>query len=333
MGKLYMGFDAGTQSVKVAVYDEQFRLVTSRSLPTSLTYPQPGWVEMDVNTYLDNCVVCMAETTSELRRLGFDPKDVSAIMGDGIICGIVGIDENADPVTPYINYLDSRTMADVETINAKKLDIWSRETGNPEASPMFPAMFARWFIANSEAFRTKGVKFVHNAPYILMRLAGLKGKDAFIDWGAMSGWGLGYDVQKKCWSEEQLHILGIDPQYMPTIRKPWDIVGGLCEAMSVRTGLPAGIPILAGAGDTMQSMLGSGVFEANQGVALPIWRRCCRNMCDVLRLHLRHRARTFQTRHGSHLQFRHAARHILLLGVRAYGRLVASLVQGPCGSS
>ena len=53
MGKLYMGFDAGTQSVKVAVYDEQFRLVTSRSLPTSLTYPQPGWVEMDVNTYLD----------------------------------------------------------------------------------------------------------------------------------------------------------------------------------------------------------------------------------------------------------------------------------------
>lgn len=70
MGKLYMGFDAGTQSVKVAVYDEQFRLVTSRSLPTSLTYPQPGWVEMDVNTYLDNCVVCMAETTSELRRLG-----------------------------------------------------------------------------------------------------------------------------------------------------------------------------------------------------------------------------------------------------------------------
>ena len=35
MGKLYMGFDAGTQSVKVAVYDEQFRLVTSRSLPRS----------------------------------------------------------------------------------------------------------------------------------------------------------------------------------------------------------------------------------------------------------------------------------------------------------
>ena len=39
MSKLYMGFDAGTQSVKVAVYDEQFNCLTSHSLPTHLHYP------------------------------------------------------------------------------------------------------------------------------------------------------------------------------------------------------------------------------------------------------------------------------------------------------
>lgn len=266
MAKLYMGFDAGTQSVKVGVYDENFELVASRSLPTELSYPHPGWVEMNVDTYLENCITAMAEVTSELRRIGRDPKDIAAIMGDGIICGIVGIDENARPVTPYINYLDSRTTEDVEALNAKKLSIWGRETGNAEASPMFPAMFARWFLRNSPEFCERGVKFVHNAPYVLMRLAGLKGKDAFIDWSAMSGWGLGYDVQAKRWSPKQLELLGIDEKYMPRILKPWDKVGGLCEEISVRTGLPAGIPILAGAGDTMQSMLGSGVFEAHQGV-------------------------------------------------------------------
>ena len=110
------------------------------------------------------------------------------------------------------------------------------------------------------------MKFVHNAPYILMNLAGLKGKDAFIDWGAMSGWGLGYKVEKKEWSDEQLDILGIDKKYMPRILKPWDIVGGVSEEMAARTGLVAGTPVCAGAGDTMQSMLGSGVFEAGQGV-------------------------------------------------------------------
>ena len=123
MAKLYMGFDAGTQSVKVGVYDENFELVASRSLPTELSYPHPGWVEMNVDTYLENCITAMAEVTSELRRIGRDPKDIAAIMGDGIICGIVGIDENARPVTPYINYLDSRTTEDVEALNAKKLSI------------------------------------------------------------------------------------------------------------------------------------------------------------------------------------------------------------------
>ena len=266
MSKLYMGFDAGTQSVKVAVYDEQFNCLTSHSLPTHLHYPQPGWVEMSADEFLEITVKSMAACAQSLREMGKDPKDVCAVMGDGIICGIVGVNPDGDAVTPYINYLDSRTTPDVEALNARELEIWGRETGNPVASPMFPAMFARWFLKNNEAFNRDGVKFVHNAPYILMHLAGLKGEDAFIDWGAMSGWGLGYDVQKKCWSDEQLEILGIDRKYMPEIVKPWDKVSGLSEAMAERTGLRAGIPILGGAGDTMQSMLGSGIFEAGQGV-------------------------------------------------------------------
>ena len=266
MAKLYMGFDAGTQSVKVAVYDGNFNPVASHSLPTTLHYPQPGWVQMNIDEFLNITVECMKKTVEAIKGKGYSPSDIAAVMGDGIICGICGVDENGKAVTPYINYLDSRTQADVDAINAKNLDIWGRETGNPEANCMFPAMFARWFLANSEDFRKKGVKFVHNAPYILMNLAGLKGKDAFIDWGAMSGWGLGYKVEKKEWSDEQLDILGIDKKYMPRILKPWDIVGGVSEEMAARTGLVAGTPVCAGAGDTMQSMLGSGVFEAGQGV-------------------------------------------------------------------
>ena len=40
----YLGFDAGTQSVKVAVYDENMNCIVSSSAPTTLTYPEPGWV-------------------------------------------------------------------------------------------------------------------------------------------------------------------------------------------------------------------------------------------------------------------------------------------------
>ena len=266
MSKLYLGFDAGTQSVKVSVYDENLKSITSQSLPTILRYPHAGWVEMDLDEFLDITVRCIKRCVDDIKALGYDPKDVRAVMGDGIICGIAGVNEEGDAITPYINYLDTRTDDDVRFINDLNLDIWVKETGNPEACTMFPAMFARWFLKNNTKFQQQGVKFMHNAPYILSHLAGLKGKDAFIDWGAMSGWGLGYNVIKKEWSKEQLDILGISEKYMPRILKPWDIIGGLTQAMSEKTGLPEGTPICAGAGDTMQSMLGSGVFESGQGV-------------------------------------------------------------------
>ena len=44
---------------------------------------------MNVDNYLENCVECMRTVVSEIRAKGHDPADIAAIMGDGIICGIV----------------------------------------------------------------------------------------------------------------------------------------------------------------------------------------------------------------------------------------------------
>lgn len=266
MTRYYLGFDAGTQSVKVAVYDEQMTCVASSSAPTTLTYPHPGWVNMDVDEYLELTIAGMAACAQQMRAAGLDPAQVGAIMGDGIICGIAGVDANGDALTPYVNYLDSRTKDDEQLINSWDLDIWGRETGNPEAKCMFPALFARWFLANVPGFAEKGAKFVHNAPYVLAHLAGLSAEDMFVDWGAMSGWGLGYQVEQKRWSPEQLELLGIPERMMPRIVRPWDIVGHLTPEMAARTGFAAGTPICGGAGDTMQSMLGSGNLQAGQAV-------------------------------------------------------------------
>ena len=266
MEKYYLGFDAGTQSVKVAVYDAQMQCVASSSAPTTLTYPHPGWVSMDVDEYLALTISGMKACCEQMKAKNLDITKVGAIMGDGIICGIAGVDADGNAITEYINYLDSRTQEDEYLINSWNLDIWGRETGNPEAKCMFPALFARWILKNSEAFKARGAKFIHNAPYVLAHLAGLKADEMFIDWGAMSGWGMGYKVEDKCWSKEQLDILGIPESMMPRIVKPWDIVGYLTEEIAGKTGFPAGIPVCGGAGDTMQSMIGSGNMQAGQAV-------------------------------------------------------------------
>ena len=232
----YLGFDAGTQSVKVAVYDEDMNCIVSSSAPTTLTYPEPGWVSMDVDEYLALTIKGMKECASQMKEKGLDVTKIKSIMGDGVICGICGVDKDGNAITPYINYLDSRTKEDVELVNSWELEIFGKETGNPEANCMFPAMFARWFLKNIEGFKENGAKFIHDAPYVLAHLAGLSAKDMFVDWGTMSGWGLGYKVEEKCWSKEQLDILGIPEEMMPRIVKPWDIIGHLTEEIAQETG-------------------------------------------------------------------------------------------------
>ena len=107
---------------------------------------------------------CMASLQPSDGRKRLGRQQSPGHHGDGIICGIAGIDEDGKAITPYVNYLDSRTRDDVEALKAKKLDIWGRETGNAEPNMMFPAMFARWFMKNIPAWKEKGVKFRPQLP-------------------------------------------------------------------------------------------------------------------------------------------------------------------------
>lgn len=241
MEQYYLGFDAGTQSVKTAVYDIDMNLIVQDTNATILNYPHPGWVEMDADQYLHATVTGIRNCVTKMKEKNLDPDNIRSIFGDGIICGIVGVDKDCHAITPYINYLDSRTKEDVEELASHHYEIWAKETGNPQPNCMFPAMFARWMMNNCEGFKEKGRKFMHNAPYILANFAGLSAEDAFIDWGTMSGWGLGYRVTEKKWSKEQLEILGIPMEMMPKIQKPWDIIGTLSEIFAKETGLKPGI--------------------------------------------------------------------------------------------
>jgi xylulokinase len=151
--KYYLGFDAGTQSVKVAIYDEAGQEVAMATAPTTLLYPQPGWVQMDVGEYYQLIKQCMRDCSRQMAAKGLDVGQIRSIMGDGVICGIVCVDAEGNAISPYINYLDSRTSDDVEALKAQHLSIWAEETGNPEPHIMFPAMYARWFLKNIPAVR------------------------------------------------------------------------------------------------------------------------------------------------------------------------------------
>lgn len=259
MGKYYIGFDCGTQSTKTAIYRDDTTCIAEELIPTNINYPAPGLAEMDADHYLASV---RKGIKACLEKSRIDPKEVRAICGDGIICGIVGVDKDGKAITPYIPYLDSRGAEDAKWINENLKPLWIEESGNSTVEPFYPPVMARWLLKNHEAFKEHGVKILNNGPYVLSRLANLKAEDCFIDWATLSGWLIGYNAAEKTWSEAQMDSLEIPMEMLPKIVKPWDIVGTLCGEEAAQIGLPAGIPIVAGAGDTMQSNLGCGLVEA-----------------------------------------------------------------------
>ena len=258
MPKYYIGYDCGTMGTKVAIYSGESTLVAEAYRAHEILYPRPGWAEMEPDQFYR----VVSEGIRECLQNGrIDPKDVRGISCSGIICGFLPVDENWRPVGRYIPYLDGRAKAETKKV-AEELDpIWADESGNADIGAYMPPMYCKWLLTHDKEFRKKTRKVVSAAHYVMGKLGGMKAKDAFIDWAHMSGWGIGFDARKRDWSERQMQILDIPFELLPRAVKPWDVVGELCKDEADKLGLRPGIPLVAGAGDIMQSNLGSGIVE------------------------------------------------------------------------
>lgn len=88
MEQYYLGFDAGTQSVKTAVYDIDMNLIVQDTNATILNYPHPGWVEMDADQYLHATVTGIRNCVTKMKEKNLDPDNIRSIFGDGSSAGL-----------------------------------------------------------------------------------------------------------------------------------------------------------------------------------------------------------------------------------------------------
>ena len=255
--KCYIGYDNGTMGTKVAIYTAEGQLIAEAYREHEIKYPKPGWSEMDPDQFYR----VVADGIKECVVKGkVDPNDVAGISCSGIICGIVPIDADWNPVGPYVPYLDGR--AQKEAAKLQKLDpVWAEESGNAEPGAYMPPVVLKWFLNNLPDVKSKARKVVGCGHYVMGKLGGLKAESAFVDWAHLSGWVIGFDAAKRDWSEKQIELMGLPHEMLPRVVPPWEVVGELCAEQAEILGLRPGIPLVAGGGDIMQSCLGAGLTE------------------------------------------------------------------------
>ena len=90
--------------------------------------------------------------------------------------------------------------------------------------------------------------------YVNYRLTGVAATDVTEASGSFL-----MDAATEQWSPDLIGLLGLDASKLPPIHASSAVIGGVSAEAATLTGLPEGLPVVAGSGDMLCQLLGSGV--------------------------------------------------------------------------
>ncbi|MDR3050200.1 MAG: hypothetical protein LBU67_00580 [Oscillospiraceae bacterium] len=252
-----LAMDIGTQGTKTAVFDADMNLLATAFEASRLIQPSPGAVWQEAE---DLYGAAVRTIRGALAQPGIDPAAVAAIGVDSQMAGIMGVDEAGQAVTYYDSWLDARCAPYMKRMRERAGGRVTAITGGPVTYTHGPKILW-WKHEHPDVYR-RIAKFVLPHGYVVGRMAGLRGDEAYFDYTCLQYSGFG-DNLRKAWSQELLDTFDVPREKFARVVSPFEVVGRVTPAFAKETGLPDGIPIVAGGGDTACSIFGSGLFEAD----------------------------------------------------------------------
>ncbi len=250
-------YDLGTTGCKTSFYDEQGPLLGSayREYPTY--YPKEGWAEQDPADWKRELI----RTTAQLiEQTGVRPGDVACLSFSGHMMGCVPVDERGETLSSRtMLWADTRSVEQAERLVEKiGWERFYRETGSGLDVVLYPAAKIPWIKENQPDLYRRAAKFIGTKDAIC---AWLTGRIA-TDYSEASDIGL-LHLGERCWHEELLQTLGIDPGKMPELLPSTTVIGHLRREVATEMGLVEGTPVVLGGGDVSCGTAGSGAGMGN----------------------------------------------------------------------
>jgi xylulokinase len=246
-----LGIDIGTSGTKSVLFDASGTVVASNAQEYALHQPFNGWAEQDpADWWRAVCSTC----TTVIQQSGVDPAEIAGVGLSGQMHGLVMLDENQQVIRESILWCDQRTGAECSQITRqvgaqRLLEI----TANP-ALTGFTASKVLWVRNHEPENFERCRKILLPKDYIRFMLTG----EFATDVSDASGMQL-LDVGKRCWSEEVLEKLGVNPAWLARVVESVEITGRVTPTAAALTGLAAGTPVAGGAGDNAAAAVGMGV--------------------------------------------------------------------------
>lgn len=248
---LTAGIDAGTQSVKVLVYDAGARrAVASASAPLELISGDDGSREQHPDAWVKAVSACFAAIDPNLRR------EIKALAVSGQQHGFVPVGADGEVLAPAKLWCDTSSSAEcteiMEALGGVEASI--ALTGNPVLAG-YTASKLPWTRKHRPEVYRRLAKILLPHDYLNFWLTG----EAFCEHGDASGTGW-LDVRTRRWSAAMLRA--IDPQRdlvdcLPPL-VPTESTFPLRADRAAELGLSPGVRVAVGGGDNMMAAIGTG---------------------------------------------------------------------------
>ncbi len=251
----FLGLDVGTGGSRAVVVDgDSGRVVaTATSEHAPFDSPRAGWAEQDARDWWRaSCEALRAALAQGARRGG----EIGAVGLTGQMHGAVLLDGRDEVLRPALIWCDQRTEAQcralTEKVGAGRL---IELTCNP-ALTGFTLPKLLWVREHEPEVWGRVRAVLLPKDYVRLRLTGDKATDAADASGTLL-----FDVARRGWSRAMLAAAELDERLLPRVYESPAVTGSVSVAASAETGLRAGTPVVAGAGDQAAGAVGMGVVR------------------------------------------------------------------------
>jgi xylulokinase len=251
---LFLGMDVGTGGTRAVVVNGDGKLIAGASSEHApFKTAHPGWAEQDPEDWwraaqeaIRGAVAAAPEHRQQIEAIGLT----------GQMHGAVMLDENGAVLRPALIWCDTRTQPQCDWLTNKiGYDRLIELTCNP-ALPNFTLTKLLWVKEHEPHVFAKIRHILCPKDYVRYRLTG----EFAIDVQEASGTLL-LDVTHRRWSREVAEAAGIPESWLPRVFESPEVCARISETAAGLTGLNAGTPVVAGAGDQGAGAVGMGILE------------------------------------------------------------------------
>ena len=247
-----MGIDVGTTGTRaVIVRPDGYVVGAATGDHQPMMMQKPGWAEQHPEDWWQATLVAVRSALEQARLRG---SDIAAVGFSGQMHGVALLDKASAVLRPALIWCDQRSQAQCDWITGKVgAERLIQLVSNP-ALTGFSAPKLLWVRDNEPRVFDRIARFLLPKDFVRYRLTEQFATDVSDASGTLL-----FGVTHRRWSAEMAEALQIDPQILPRSYESPEITGEITRAAAVLTGLAAGTPVVAGAGDQAASAVGNGI--------------------------------------------------------------------------